>query len=57
MKATTFFTDEEKERIKATTRSVESRTDGEIAVMVVDKATVIWKPKSWEALFLRVFCP
>jgi putative membrane protein len=36
MKAATFFTLEEKEQIKATTHSVESRTDGEIAVMVVD---------------------
>jgi putative membrane protein len=38
MKAATFFTPEEKERIKTTTHSVESRTDGEIAVMVVDSS-------------------
>lgn len=38
MKAATFFTQSEKERIKATTQSVESRTDGEIAVMVVDQS-------------------
>ena len=38
MKADQFFTSEEKERIKATTHSVESRTDGEIAVMVVDQS-------------------
>lgn len=38
MKAAQFFTQEEKERIKATTHSVESRTDGEIAVMVVDQS-------------------
>lgn len=38
MKAATFFTPEEKERIKTTTQSVESRTDGEIAVMVVDQS-------------------
>ena len=38
MKADTFFTQSEKERIKATTHSVESRTDGEIAVMVVDQS-------------------
>jgi putative membrane protein len=38
MKAAKFFTPEEKERIKNTTHSVESRTDGEIAVMVVDQS-------------------
>jgi putative membrane protein len=38
MKADHFFTPEEKERIKTTTHSVESRTDGEIAVMVVDQS-------------------
>lgn len=38
MKANTFFTPEEKERIKTTTHSVESRTDGEIAVMIVDSS-------------------
>ncbi len=38
MKAAQFFTSEEKERIKATTQSVETRTDGEIAVMVVDQS-------------------
>jgi len=38
MKAATFFTHEESERIKATTRSVESHTDGEVAVMVVDSS-------------------
>lgn len=38
MKAAQFFTPEEKERIKTTTHSVESRTDGEIAVMVVDQS-------------------
>ncbi len=38
MKAATFFTPEEKERIRTTTYSVESRTDGEIAVMVVDQS-------------------
>ena len=35
-KAENFFTPEEKERLKATTREVESRTIGEIVVMVVD---------------------
>jgi putative membrane protein len=38
MKAATFFTKAEKERIQATTGSVESRTDGEIVVMVVDQS-------------------
>ena len=38
MKAAQFFTPEEKERIRNTTHSVESRTDGEIAVMVVDQS-------------------
>lgn len=37
-KADKFFTDEEKIRIKETTRNVESRTMGEIAVMVVDSS-------------------
>lgn len=36
--AHTFFTHEEKERIQATTRGVESRTVGEVAVMVVDSS-------------------
>ena len=35
-KSERFFTAEEKERLKATTREVESRTIGEIVVMVVD---------------------
>lgn len=35
-KAEHFFTSEEKERIKKTTIDVESRTDGEVVVMVVD---------------------
>jgi putative membrane protein len=35
-KAENFFTPEEKERLKATTQEVESRTIGEIVVMVVD---------------------
>lgn len=34
----TFFAHEEKERIQATTREVESRTIGEVAVMVVDSS-------------------
>src|SRR4030042_7054731 len=38
MKAVTFFTQAERERIKTTTMSMESRTDGEIAVMVVDSS-------------------
>jgi len=37
-KAHTFFTHEEKERIHATTREVESHTIGEVAVMVVDSS-------------------
>ena len=37
-KADKFFTAEEKERLKATTREVESRTIGEIVVMVVDRS-------------------
>jgi putative membrane protein len=36
LKAERFFTAEEKERLKATTHKVESRTIGEIVVMVVD---------------------
>jgi putative membrane protein len=35
-KSERFFTEEEKERLKATTHEVESRTIGEIVVMVVD---------------------
>lgn len=37
-KADQFFTAEEKERLKATTQEVESRTIGEIVVMVVDRS-------------------
>jgi len=37
-KADQFFTGEEKERLKATTLEVESRTIGEIVVMVVDRS-------------------
>ena len=37
-KADKFFTAEEKERLKATTHEVESRTIGEIVVMVVDQS-------------------
>jgi putative membrane protein len=37
-KADRFLTEEEKERLKATTREVESRTIGEIVIMVVDKS-------------------
>jgi putative membrane protein len=37
-KANIFFTDEEKNRISAATRRVESETSGEIAVMVVDSS-------------------
>ena len=37
-KAAQFFTDPEKELIRSTTADVESRTSGEIVVMVVDKS-------------------
>ena len=37
-KAEKFFTTEEKERLKAITQEVESRTIGEIVVMVVDRS-------------------
>lgn len=37
-KADKFFTEEEKKRIEETTRYVESRTIGEVAVMVVDSS-------------------
>jgi len=37
-KSEKLFTEEEKERLKATTREVESRTIGEIVVMVVDRS-------------------
>jgi putative membrane protein len=37
-KSENFFTAEEKERLKATTQEVESRTIGEIVVMVVDRS-------------------
>jgi putative membrane protein len=37
-KADRFFTREEKERLKAITREVETRTIGEIVVMVVDRS-------------------
>ncbi len=38
-RAATFFTDKEKEQIKEVTATVESRTIGEIAVMVVDESS------------------
>ncbi|TAL28261.1 MAG: hypothetical protein EPN94_00575 [Nitrospirae bacterium] len=38
LKADKFFTEEEKEKIKETTRYVESKTIGEVAVMVVDNS-------------------
>jgi uncharacterized membrane protein len=38
-KAERFFTEEERERIKKATIDVESRTIGEIAVMVVDHSS------------------
>lgn len=38
LKAEKFFTTEEKERLKATTNEVESRTIGEVVVMVVDRS-------------------
>jgi putative membrane protein len=38
MNPETFFSEEEKNKIKETTRTIESRTDGEIAVMVVDQS-------------------
>lgn len=38
MKANSFFSKEEKERISNTIKSIENRTIGEIAVMVVDKS-------------------
>jgi putative membrane protein len=37
-KAETFFSPEERERLKATTKEVESRTIGEIVVMVIDQS-------------------
>ena len=39
LKADRFFSKEERERIKETTRDIESRTIGEIAVMVVDSSS------------------
>ncbi len=38
MKADRFFTEEENRKISATIKDIESRTDGEIAVMVVDSS-------------------
>ncbi|OGP78733.1 MAG: hypothetical protein A2V86_17135 [Deltaproteobacteria bacterium RBG_16_49_23] len=38
-KADRFFTAEEKERLQATTHEVESRTIGEIVVMVIDRSS------------------
>jgi putative membrane protein len=38
MKADKFFSGEEKQRIAETTKAAEARTDGEIAVMVVDRS-------------------
>lgn len=38
MKAVTFFTEAEKNKIRETTRAIESRTNGEMAVMVVDSS-------------------
>ena len=37
-KAEKFFTKDEKEKLKAVTREVESRTIGEIVTMVVDRS-------------------
>jgi putative membrane protein len=38
MKAENFFSREEKDRIKKTTQKVETRTMGEVAVMIVDRS-------------------
>ncbi|MEW6184175.1 MAG: hypothetical protein AB1585_00380 [Thermodesulfobacteriota bacterium] len=38
MKAKTFFSEDEKKKISETTQAAEARTDGEIAVMVVDRS-------------------
>jgi putative membrane protein len=40
VKADTFFTREEREKITETTRDVESRTIGEVVVMVVDSSDI-----------------
>lgn len=36
--ASTFFTDEEKKKVSATTRQIELQTSGEVAIMVVDSS-------------------
>ncbi len=38
VKADKFFTEEERKRIADTTHGIESRTIGEVAVMVVDSS-------------------
>ena len=44
-RATVFFTDAEKEQIKEATVAAESRTIGEIAVMVIDESSNIMRQK------------
>lgn len=51
-KAKIFFTEEEKRRIEETTRDVESRTIGEVAVMVVDGSSQYIEAEILGGIFL-----
>jgi putative membrane protein len=51
-KADQFFTAEEKERLRATTQEVESRTIGEIVVMVVDRSDRYLEAEIFGGVFL-----
>lgn len=51
-KADQFFTAEEKERLRATTQEVESRTIGEIVIMVVDRSDRYLEAEIFGGVFL-----
>ncbi len=51
-KADSFFTEDEKERIKVTTISVEARTIGEIATVVIDQSSEYKEAEVLGAVFV-----
>jgi putative membrane protein len=54
-KAERFFTVEEKERLKATTQEVESRTIGEIVIMMVDRSDCYLEAEVFGGILLGSF--
>ncbi len=52
MKAESFFTDKEKERISAAIREVETKTAGEVAVMVVEQSDAYPEGRIIAGLFI-----